>query len=224
MRVRRLFGHAVQVVGGIALAALACVTLPAISQHSHSVVLDPGTVLVGQLSNNLSSNNSQKGDTFVVVVHESDTHGATGSDALPVGSKIEGVVREVHPKQDKNPGMIDLKFTRVILPDGAAHKIHGSLIGLDNKSVTKTGGGRLVANPGHRTDRQTYVGIGAGAGAIVGLATGHHQPLKDTAIGAGLGYLYGALRKHDSGARDVNLKSGTRIGIRLDNSLTYAYR
>jgi hypothetical protein len=140
---------------------------------------------------------------------------------LPVGSKIEGVVRDVQPKQGKHPGMIDLAFKRVVLPDGNAHKIDGSLIGLDSKSVYRTDSGRLIATKDHSTNRLTYVGIGAGAGAIVGLAT--HRPVADTLLGASLGFVASAFAKHSS-VRDVDIKSGTRIGIRLDNSLTYAVR
>ena len=130
-------------------------------------------------------------------------------------------MREAHAKKDNDPGVLDLAFRTLRLPDGHSYPIEGSLIGLDNKSVEKRDDGRLVAKPGHTTDRLTYVGYGAGAGLIVGLLTKHG--LEDTAIGGGLGYLFGALQKGGSKqARDVDLKVGSELGVRLDRSVALA--
>jgi hypothetical protein len=124
------------------------------------------------------------------------------------------------PRRDNDPGVLDLEFRRLKLPSGESFPIEGSLIGLDNKSVRKTSDGKLIATPDHRNNRLTYVGIGAGAGLVIGALTKH--TLEDTVIGGGLGYLFGALEKGHSQARDVNLKSGTEIGVRLDQRLTLA--
>jgi hypothetical protein len=127
-------------------------------------------------------------------------------------------VRTVHPHAGNKPGVLDLAFTRLRLPDGRSYPIDGSLIGLDNSSVHRTSDGRLIATPSKKNNRLTYVGYGAGAGLIAGILTKH--TLEDTLLGGGLGYLFGALSPGQrSNVRDVTLKPGTQFGVRLDRSV-----
>jgi hypothetical protein len=189
-------------------------------QRTGPASLAAGTVLPMRLNDGLSSRDSQKGDTFTTTLHAGDTQDSSG---LPDGTKIEGDVRSAIPQQGRDPGVLELSFQRLRLPNGRSYPIQGSLIGLDNKSVTRADDGRLVAKTAHRTDRLTYVGYGAGAGLIVGLLTRH--PLEDVLLGGGLGYLFGALQKGGSEPRDVELKPGTEFGVRLDQDLNFsAYR
>ncbi|HZT41265.1 MAG TPA: hypothetical protein VFA07_03705 [Chthonomonadaceae bacterium] len=183
--------------------------------HARRYVLDPGTVIPVRLDNTLNSKDAHAGDVFTATVTDQ------GSDALPAGTKVEGMVRSAQPKHGKQPGTLDLAFDRVVLPGGKAYNIDGSVIGLDNKSVKHTASGRLVATPAHRTDRLTYVGIGAGAGLLISVLTHRKSTFTDTLLGGGLGYLYGALQKGHSNTRDVTLKSGTKIGVRLNNRLAF---
>lgn len=182
---------------------------------TRNLALEAGSVIPVKLDNELSSNNTRKGDTFTVTLRND-------ADAeyyrLPTGTHIEGVVRDVRAKKDKAPGVIDLDFRRLRLPDGHSYAIQGSLIGLDNKSVEKRSDGRLIAKPGHSNDRLTYVGYGAGAGLIVGLLT--KSTLQDTLLGGGLGYLFGSLQKGQTQTRDVDLKPGSELGVRLDQNVT----
>lgn len=185
-----------------------------IARADNTTRLAAGSVIPVRLNDPLSSKDAQKGDTFTTTVRNDS------SDLyynLPAGTKIEGVVRNVRAQQDKDPGVLDLNFTRIRMPDGKSYAINGSLIGLDNKSVEKRSDGRLIAKPAHRNDRLTYAGYGAAAGLIVGLVTKH--ALEDTLIGGGLGYLFSSLQKGQSSVRDVTLKSGTEMGVRLDSSV-----
>lgn len=195
--------------------------LGGVAQAQSKVVLNSGTVLPVRLEDELTSNNSRKGDRFVATIDDKDSNEKWSSDSLPAGSTIKGYVRAVTPKKDKKPGMLDLAFDRVVLPDGRAFSIQGSLISLDNKSITKTEDGRLIANKGHSTDRLTYVGYGAGAGALIGLITSRKHTLEDALLGAGAGYLFGSLEKGKSPS-DVKLKSGTHMGVRLDSRVSYS--
>jgi hypothetical protein len=204
-----------------ALLAAACFSAVGADARSsaRSITLRAGTVIAVKLDQALSSNESNQGDRFIATVKvtkdKNDPYG------LPVGTEIEGVVEKAQPKKDKKPGILDLSFRRLLLPDGRTYTLKGSLIGLDNKSVTRDKNGRLIANKAHRTDRLTFVGYGAGAGLLVGLLTDKKNAVRDTAIGAGLGYLYGALEKDRSKVNDVKLKAGTQLGVRLDRDLTY---
>ena len=187
--------------------------------RARHVTLGAGTVITVKLDQTLSSNESNKGDRFIATVK--DIKDRNDPYGLPAGTEIEGYVAAARPKKDKKPGMLDLTFNRLLFSDGHSYNIAGSLIGLDNKSVTRDRDGRLVAQKAHRTDRLTFVGYGAGAGLLIGLLTDHKSAVRDTAIGAGLGYLYGALEKNRSKVNDVKLKAGTQIGVRLDKALTY---
>lgn len=209
----------------VTLAVLTAVGVTALSPvlaygHARRVILDAGTVIPVKLNEKISSDSAQKGDTFTATVPNK------GSDsmaylALPPGTRIDGHVREARAKEGKNPGMLDLAFDRAITPDGHEYSINGSLIGLDNKSVQPDSNGHLVAKKAHRTDRLTYVGYGAGAGLVLGVLGDRKNIVRDTALGAALGYLGGALEKHKSDVRDVTLKEGTKIGVRLDRRFSY---
>ena len=211
--------NSLSLLGIAAMAAVGAVGAQAQS-HTRTVALSPGTVVAVHLKDELSSNESRKGDRFTATVDDSKSNDQWGSDAFPSGSTVKGYVRSVAPKKDKNPGALDLAFDRVVLPDGRSYSIQGSLISLDNKSLTKDKSGRLIANKTHSTNRLTYVGIGAGAGALVGLITSHKHTFEDSLLGAGAGYLFGALEKGKSPG-DVKLKAGTQMGVRLDSRVAY---
>jgi hypothetical protein len=124
--------------------------------------------------------------------------------------------------EGKDPGVVALKFDRVILPNESSYPIQGSLIGLDTKSVTRGSDGRLTAKPDQKNKTLLYAGYGAGAGLILGAIT-KGNTLLDTLIGGGLGYLLGTMDKSHGAPRDVLLKPNTEMGVRLDRSLTVKY-
>ena len=211
-----------QAAAGMGLTALLVPmtwTMPAQGQRS-SNTLESGTVIAVKLNDDLNSKDVRKGDTFTASVTKADDK--DNSTFLPDGTKVEGVVRSARAKNGKEPGMIDLAFNRIVLPNGRSYSINGSPIGLDSKSVTHKDG-RLVAKPGNNgPNRLTYVGIGAGAGLLVNVLTGRKGTLMDTILGAGLGYGAGSLIKSGKSARDVELKVGTKMGVRLDRSIALA--
>ncbi len=196
--------------GGVT-ASLMLAAAPALALR-----LEAGTVVPVTLDRQLTSNGNAKGDTFTATI-KSDTPGYLG---LPEGSVIEGVVMEAKPKEGKNPGVLDLAFRRVRLPNGRAYALTGSTIGLDNKSVTKDSNGKIVAKSSSRNNRLTYVGYGAGAGLLASVLSGGKLHLENIGLGAGLGYLLGSLEKSKKTPNDVNLKVGTQMGVRLDKPLT----
>ncbi len=194
--------------------ALVAAAMPAMAGR---IVLKSGTVLPVDLTTGISSATAAKGDVFTAIVRKD----IVGQYGLPVGTRVDGYVRDVRKHRGNSPGMLDLAFRRVRLPNGQAYPINGSLIGLDNKSVIREPNGTLRATPGKGTSRLTYVGYGAGAGLIVGLLTKHALPA--TIIGGGLGYLYGALQHGNKPqVRDVVLKKGTEIGVRLDRQVAFS--
>jgi hypothetical protein len=178
--------------------------------------IDADTVVPIRLNQPLSSNGSDVGDRFTATI---DTNDGSYDRGLPAATVFEGHVNVARAKTGNTPGVLGLAFDHARFPDGQRYAIHDSTIGLDSKSVEERNG-RLIARPGARNDNLTYVGFGAGAGALVALVT-KGNVLTTTLIGGALGYLYGEIKKDPSKARDVSLAKGTRSGIRLTQAFSF---
>ena len=185
---------------------------PLAASADHKLFLPVGTVIPVKLDKTLSSKYSQPGDKFSATVKE-------GRDdaGLPYGTRIEGVVRESIPAGDGKPGVLDVDFRRIVIPGNESRAIDGTLYTLNGKDV-KRKDGRLVATADKGKDRLKWVGIGAGAGLILGTLT-KGNALFDTILGAGAGYLYNELQNKKPG--DVNLKENTEFGVRLEKMVTF---
>jgi len=174
-----------------------------------------GTVIPVTLDESLKSDESNEGDRFTATVH------AGRDDAgLPSGTKFEGVVTESVQAKNGKPGVLAVNFRRVIFPDGTQKTIDGRVVSMDSKNLSRDSDGRLVAKSGSgNNDQMKWVGIGAGAGLLISTLT-KGNVLVDTLLGAGAGYLYNQVQK--KGASNVNLKSGSEIGIKLDRRLDFS--
>jgi hypothetical protein len=179
---------------------------------ANTVVLAANTVIPVVLNQRLSSNDSSVGDTFTATVDNSNGNRYMG---LPDGTIIEGHVSTVRAMSGRTPGVLGLAFDRFRFPDGRSTDLDGSLIGLDTKSIDNVNG-RLVARKSSNRDTK-YVGIGAGAGALIALAT-KNNVLTTTVIGAALGYLYD--QQQNQNRRDVTLGKGTQFGVVLNQDET----
>jgi hypothetical protein len=177
------------------------------------ISIDSGTVIPVKLDQQLSSRTSQRGDQFWATVRDDGSSYA----GLPEGTRIQGRVVTAREKQNNQPGLLELQFTKVVLPDGRTTSIDGSLIGLDNSSVMRDSNGVYTARSNKKDDRIVYAGYGAGAGLLVGLLT--KRPLEGALLGGVLGYLYGEVQRQNQQAADVTLPVGTQFGVRLDQDL-----
>lgn len=207
-----------------AVAALTIIGVSAPSafaQSNRTRTLDAGTVIPVKLEDKLSSKTSNKGDAFTAKIKvDADNNDYVG---LPDGTIIEGRILSARPREGKNAGTLELGFQRLRMPSGQSFPITGSLIGLDNKSVNKDRDGRIIAKPGTENKRVTYAGYGAGAGVLVGLLSGGKLNLGNVLLGGLLGYAAGSTQKSGDSVRDVELKTGTEMGVRLDRKLTIRY-
>lgn len=202
-------GRAIALLGIVALA----VQPWAAGAQTRHIALPVGTVLPLRLDRPLSSKTAMAGDKFSATVRA----GSDDAD-LPVGTRVEGVVREAIAASRNKPGVLDLDFRRIIFPNGQKAPLDGSLISLDAKSVKRSSSGRLVASTDKSKDRLKFIGIGAGAGLVVGsLLKGN--AIQDTLMGAAAGYLYNEFKKDKPG--DVVLKEGAEFGVRLERSIGF---
>ncbi len=184
--------------------------------NTRTVFIPQGTVVPVSLNTALSSSTNALGDTFSVTVVSSQE----GDAEFPRGTRLDGVIVGVQRAGNGEPGTLDLSFREARLPDGSRTPITGALISLDDESVTRSDDGRLKATVKAKDDRLLMIGIGVGAGLIIG------KLLKQNLIVGGLlggaaGYLYNELTKDKAEPTDVDVKPGTVFGVRMDRDVSY---
>jgi hypothetical protein len=182
-----------------------------------TISVPSGVVVPVTLDRALSSKTARVGETFTATVVSQ----RLGDSEFPVGSKIEGIVVEARPKTNENPGVLDLDFKAVTLPDNSRYGLRGQLISLDNTSVTTTQG-RIMAREtsGQSTgDKLKIVGVGAAAGFVLGKVLDTNTTIS-TVLGAAGGYLYSRSRDKNRVTEAV-IPAGTRLGVRLTNPASY---
>jgi len=180
-----------------------------------TISVPEGVVVPVKLDTAISSATAQVGQTFMATVVSQKL----GDSEFPVNSKVEGLITEVRPKEGDNPGVLDLDFRAVILPDGTRYPLRGQLISLDNENVN-TSQGRITAKTSSKSggDKLKVIGIGAGIGFIAGKVL-----KKSTTITTILGGLAGGVlaNKNDKKASEAVLAADTRLGVRLNGPVTY---
>ena len=181
-----------------------------------SSVVAAYTVLPVKLNTELSSMTARKGDRFSATVDTMDNPAYAG---IPEGAYVQGYVRDVKAQKGKEPGIIDLEFDKLIMPNGRSYPIDGSLYSLDNSMVERNEDGVLVAKTKGKDNRIAYAGYGAGAGLLVGLLSDGKINLTNTLLGALAGFAIGSLEKPKQEPSNVTLKRGTEVGVRLNQDL-----
>jgi hypothetical protein len=173
-------------------------------------ILPVNTVLEAVLNNKLSSLTSEVGDRFTARL-------TAPYMGLPTGTLIEGRVDVVRKRNGSTPGVLGIDYDAIKLPDGYRAPINASLIGLDEKSIEHRSDGTIVARRDNQNENLKWVGIGAGAGALIAILT-EGNLLTDAIIGAAIGFLYSESQRNAT-ARDVTIDAGTRLGVKLDSEL-----
>lgn len=176
-------------------------------------VLPADTVLRVRLNDPLGSDRSRPGDRFSATVED---------PTLPDGTLIRGVVTRVQPAVSGVPGKIAFDFRSLELPSGQRIPIEATPIGLDSRSVRTTPSGRMVATSHGKTNTGAYAGYGAAGGLAIGSLIGKN--VVGGLLGAGAGYLLGKHHAKKDERRDVVLKDGAEMGVRLDEPITVAAR
>ena len=183
-----------------------------------TVVVPLGTVIPVSLDTGLSSSSSKLGDGFSVTVRSSQE----GDAEFPRGTRFVGNVVGIDRATRDKPGMLDLSFREAWMPDGSKVNIAGSLISLDDKSVTRNADGRLVATvKGTGNDRLKMIGIGAGAGLLIGKLLDRNM-IVGGLLGAAAGYLYNEYTTDEVDPTDVVVQPGTVFGVRMDRDVAYS--
>ncbi len=203
-------------VGTLALSGQEATRSLRAAAEQGSVRVPVDTLFRLRLRQGLSSRTAQKGDTFTAEVIAPVVVGDVV--AVPAGSLVTGRVTSVTRAARRRSGTIAVTFEELQLPSGQKYKIFGSLASLE----TPEGEHREVSSEGEVKQRTSikrdavFIGGGAGVGAIIGAAAGGGKGAGvGAAIGAGLGTAAALLRK----GAEVEVPSGTEIGMVLDREL-----
>jgi len=186
---------------------------PAVYAQS-TVSLPTNSVLKVKLNQTIDSGKAKAGDHFTAKVDD---------PSLPPGTVVRGTIIGVKPGTKDHPGQIGLDFRTLELTNGQRVAISGSPISLDSKSVKRSSDGRLIATSTtthSSNDTGKYVAIGAAGGLIVGSLFGKN--VIGGLLGAGAGYVLGKNKDKKTTSRNVVIKEGTPLGVRLDRSVTVA--
>jgi hypothetical protein len=171
--------------------------------------LPADTVMKIRMNNGISSKDSRPGDHFTASVED---------QSLPRGTVINGVVTRAAQATKEAPGRITVDFQSLELPGGRRIPIEGSPIALDDNSVTTTSDGRVVAKVHSGSNIGKDIAIGAAGGLAIGSLLGSN--VWGAIAGGGAGALFGSHHGHHY--RDVRLKAGTQLGVRLDRPVMIA--
>ncbi len=177
------------------------------------ISIPQGVVIPVTLDQALNSSITRVGSTFTASVKTV----RLGDSEFPAGTKIEGRVTEARPSQNNQPGVLDMEWTSAILPDGTRVPLRGELTALDTDNVSNQGG-RLVASGAKKDDRLKVIGIGAGAGFVLGRVLDTNSTVS-TILGAAGGYLFS--RSRDKKAEEARLAQNTTLGVELTQGARY---
>jgi hypothetical protein len=200
---------------GLSMSLVLALTSAAMAAHSgrRAAALPADTVLKVKLDNTVGSDRSHRGDRFTATVDD---------PALPRGARVEGVVLDVRKASKNHSGQIGLDFRTLTLPGGRRVAMAGSPASLDASQVKRAGDGRLVAKSHSSKNTGKYVAYGAAGGLLIGSMMGKN--VVGALVGAGAGYLLGQKKDKQAANREVVLKRGTELGVRLDRRVTLARR
>jgi hypothetical protein len=192
-------------------ASVACSTKPvgenteasatSSTSDSKQVAIPAGTVVTVRLSSTVGSKISAKGDHFSATVATPVQIG--GKVVLPKGAEVLGKVVEAVPQgRFKGAAVLRLVLETVTLNE-------------DSYDVQTSAVSRTQKGKGKRT--ATFIGGGAGGGALIGgLAGGGKGALIGAALGAGAGTAGAAY----TGEKEIVLPAESALSFKLTEPLT----
>jgi len=186
------------------LVVLALAALPlswAAPKNSAASTIPAGTLVHVRITDELSSEEAQPGDTFHGVLENAIE--VNGKTVYPRGSAVTGRVRAVESSgRLHHPGLLELELIRVE-SGGKSSTLSTEPWRLEGKSHTKS--------------NVTKIGGGAAAGAIIGAIAGGG---KGAAIGAGVGAAAGTGVAAATGKQPAKVESESLVTFTTVSSAT----
>jgi uncharacterized protein YfiM (DUF2279 family) len=175
---------------------------PAASATTRS--LAAGTAIAAKFDAGISSRTHKAGQKLTGTV-SSDVKDKSGRVVIPKGSTVHLTISAIHESENKSDktGKLVLTPTKVVIA-GRTYPLAGSAAALDRTlKDRKTNAGDVAK-----------VGIGAGAGALLGTAVSGGST-KGAVIGGVAGAAVGTQRAVETQDRDVVVPSGSRLKVTL---------
>jgi uncharacterized protein YfiM (DUF2279 family) len=169
-----------------------------------NAVLASGTAISAKFDAGISSRTHKAGQKLTGTV-SSDVKDRNGRVVIPAGSKVHLTIAAIHESENKGDktGKLVLTPTKVVIA-GRSYPLSGSATALDRTlKDRKTNAGDLAK-----------VGVGAGAGALLGTAVSGGST-KGAVIGGVAGAAVGTQRAVETQDRDVVVPSGSRLKVTL---------
>lgn len=187
----------------------------------YSYKIPANTVIRVESDEELNSSTANVGDKFTTTVIGPVY--SRGVLVIPSDSQIIGRVVNVKKAEKKGkPGMIEVEFVSLRMPDGTSRRINGSLISPDEFEGKVDQEGVLKGRSATKRN-VAFIGGGAGVGALIGAIAGGG---KGAAIGALIGAGLGTGGAYFVKGQDVKVKPGTEFGVILNQAVTipaYSY-
>lgn len=176
-----------------------------------------GTYFPVVMTSSLNSATSQMGEVFTAYTNAPIT--INGNTIIPENSQLVGQITYVDAAgRIGKYGVMDVRFTSVILPNGQKMPIYGKLMTTDKTVSGKLKGGSI------KRQLATGVGstvIGIGGGTIAGLTTG--SLMGSAGGGAIFGLTTGGIASlvyiFARKGKDVSVPSGTKLNVILEQPI-----
>ena len=178
--------------------------------------VNAGTVLRVRLDRAISSKTAHSGMSFTSTTVD-PIYSGSGVQLIPAGSIVHGKVTHVtRAAKNGEPGMIDVDFVSISMPNKRSVVINGTLAALDGSGSKSDNEGTVAANKTSKRHLK-FIGGGAAGGAVIGgIAGGGAGAL----IGAGVGAVGGLVGKNLSKGKEVDVKAGTEYGVYLERKIS----
>ncbi|MFL5403872.1 MAG: hypothetical protein ACJ8BF_13755 [Gemmatimonadales bacterium] len=166
--------------------------------------LGAGTSIAARFDAGISSRTHRAGQTLTGTV-AADVKDKSGRTVIPAGAKVHLTITTIHESENKGDktGKLVLMPTKVVIA-GHSYPISGSAKALDRTlRDRKTNAGDLAK-----------VGVGVGAGALLGTAVSGGST-KGAIIGGAVGGAVGTQRAIQTQDRDVVVPVGSRLQVTL---------
>jgi hypothetical protein len=192
----------------------------ATAQPGPEVVVPEGTVFPIALTTFLNTRSSHVGDTFYA--ETAYPVWINQQLVIPRDSVVRGTVTEVvRPGRIKGRGRLALRLDSIQLPNGVSRNLIASLQGIHSPGVEKLDSSReVVESDSSKGTDAGILAVTAGQGAMIGAIADGGQ---GTAIGAGAGAVAGIATVLLSRGPDLILEPGTQFDLKLKQPVRFAY-
>jgi hypothetical protein len=177
---------------------------PAAKPAARERILASGTSISAKFDGGISSRTHKAGQRITGTV-ASDVKDKNGKTVIPAGSRVHVTITAIHESERKSDktGKLVLTPTKVEIA-GRTYTLTGSATALDRTlKDRKTNAGDIAK-----------VGVGVGAGALLGTAVSGGST-KGAIIGGVAGGAVGAQRAVETQDRDVVVPAGSRLKVTL---------